>query len=122
MLIPRGWRLMALARGVGIGRSAANVWKNGATVRDENGTVLIIPPLEPLALRPISARFLSEAERIRIADLASLVSGQPILPQRVVVRPRRLVGSYAEIPTALGNTGPFTPTEQQHCEGDSRNR
>ena len=31
----------------------------------------MLPPLEPLALKPISPRFLSEEERIRIADLAS---------------------------------------------------
>ena len=30
-----------------------------------------VPPLEPLAARMISSRFLSEAERIQIADLAS---------------------------------------------------
>ena len=31
----------------------------------------VVPPLEPLALRPISPRFLSGEERIEIADLAS---------------------------------------------------
>ena len=39
------------------------------------GTVKVVPPLEPLALRPISSRFLSEEERIQIADLASNGAG-----------------------------------------------
>lgn len=32
--------------------------------------VLVVPPLEPLAVRQISARFLSEDERVWIFDLA----------------------------------------------------
>ena len=34
-----------------------------------------VPPLEPLALRPISSRFLSEQERVQIADMASRGAG-----------------------------------------------
>ncbi|TRY16554.1 IS30 family transposase [Tessaracoccus rhinocerotis] len=37
----------------------------------KDGTVKVVPPLEPLAVRVISPRFLSEAERVQIADLAS---------------------------------------------------
>lgn len=33
--------------------------------------MLVVPPLEPLAVRQISPRFLSEDERVKIADLAS---------------------------------------------------
>ncbi|EON22007.1 integrase catalytic subunit [Nocardioides sp. CF8] len=52
-------------------RSAGQRWKNGARVRHADGTVTFVPPLEPLAVRQISPRFLSEEERVRIADLAS---------------------------------------------------
>jgi IS30 family transposase len=58
-------------REVGVSRSAAQRWKNGARVRRPDGTVTFVPPLEPLAVRQISPRFLPEEERVRIADLAS---------------------------------------------------
>ncbi|NYG06907.1 IS30 family transposase [Phycicoccus badiiscoriae] len=67
--------MAAAAREVGVSRSAANIWKNGTTVRRKDGTVKIVPPLEPLSLRPLSPRFLSEQERIQIADLASRGAG-----------------------------------------------
>ncbi|NYE18033.1 IS30 family transposase [Microbacterium immunditiarum] len=63
--------MAAAAREVGVSRSAAHIWKNGTTVRRKDGTVKVVPPLEPLAARVISPRFLSEEERVQIADLAS---------------------------------------------------
>jgi IS30 family transposase len=41
----------------------------------KNGTVKVIPPLDPLAIRVISPRFLSEDERIQVADMASRGAG-----------------------------------------------
>lgn len=41
------------------------------TVRRKDGTVKVVPRLNPLAARVISLRFLSEDERGQIADLAS---------------------------------------------------
>lgn len=70
-LLAEGWSMSAAAREVGVSRSAANTWKNGTTVRRKDGTVKIVPPLEPLSVRLISPRFLSEEERVQIADLAS---------------------------------------------------
>lgn len=54
----------------GSGRSTGHIWKNGTAVRRNDGTVRVAPPLEPLAVRTISPRFLSEPERVQIADLA----------------------------------------------------
>jgi len=45
------------------------------------GTVKVVPPLEPLAARVISPRFLSEGERIQIADLASRGNGPTAIGQ-----------------------------------------
>ncbi|GAA4353175.1 hypothetical protein GCM10023087_22050 [Microbacterium rhizosphaerae] len=70
-LLAEGWSMSAAAREVGVSRSAANIWKNGTTVRRKDGTVKVVPPLEPLSVRVISPRFLSEEERVQIADLAS---------------------------------------------------
>jgi IS30 family transposase len=70
-LLAQGWSLAGACREVGVGRSTGHIWKNGTVVRRKDGTVKIVPPLEPLAARVISPRFLSEEERVQIADLAS---------------------------------------------------
>jgi len=70
-LLAQGVPLRVAAIEVGVSRSAAQIWKNGTTVRRKDGTVKVVPALEPLAVRPISPRFLSEEERVRIADMAS---------------------------------------------------
>lgn len=67
----QGWSLRAGSVEVGVSRSAGQRWKNGARVRRPDGTVLLVPPLEPIAVCQISPRFLSELERVKIADLAS---------------------------------------------------
>jgi IS30 family transposase len=82
-LIARGWRLATAAREVGISRSAAYLWRDRAIVRAKNGTMRIVAPPEPAALRPISPRFLSEDERIRIADLASEGHGPKLIGHRL---------------------------------------
>jgi IS30 family transposase len=70
-LLAEGWSMSAAACEVGVSRSAANIWKNGTTVKRKDGTVKVVPPLEPLSVRVISPRFLSEEERVQVADLAS---------------------------------------------------
>lgn len=82
-LIARGWPLMTAAREVGISRSAAYLWRDGGQVCDKDGSMRIVAPLEPASLRPISARFLSEEERIQIADLASEGHGPTAIGQRL---------------------------------------
>jgi transposase, IS30 family len=59
----------AAAREVGVARTTGTNWACGyKTYR--NGTVVgCVPPLERLAVRQISSRFLSQDERIEIADL-----------------------------------------------------
>lgn len=47
-------------------------------MRDKNGSMRRVALLLPLALKPISPRFLSEDERIRIADLASCGVGPSV--------------------------------------------
>jgi IS30 family transposase len=65
----RGWSILAAAGEVGVSRTAGNNWSRGyKTYR--NGLVSgFVPALERLAVREISARYLSQDERIEIADL-----------------------------------------------------
>ncbi|WP_228823345.1 IS30 family transposase [Nocardia blacklockiae] len=68
-LLARGWTTAAARREVGISRSTSRNWRNGYKLYRKDGTVSrFVPPLDPVACRVISARFLSEDERIEIAD------------------------------------------------------
>ena len=67
-LLAQGWTPAAARREVGISRSSSRNWRNGHRVRLKDGTVRFVPPLDPLTTKEISPRFLSEAERVEIAD------------------------------------------------------
>jgi transposase, IS30 family len=60
---------VARAREVGISRSAAANWTRGYTVYRDGVAVRFVEPLDRLEVREISARYLSQQERIEIADL-----------------------------------------------------
>jgi transposase, IS30 family len=65
----RGWSVRAAAREVGVGRTTGANWARGYKVYRHGKIAGFVPPLERLAVRQISARFLSQEERIEIADL-----------------------------------------------------
>jgi len=65
----RGWSVRRAAAEVGVSRSAGNNWTYGYKTCRNGVLTGFVPPLEPLAVREISARFLSQEERIQIADL-----------------------------------------------------
>jgi IS30 family transposase len=65
----RGWGIAAAAREVGVSRTAANNWARGYKVYRKGHAVGGVAPLDRLATREISPRYLSQDERIEIADL-----------------------------------------------------
>jgi IS30 family transposase len=65
----RGWSILAAAREVGISRTTGNNWSRGYKTYRHSQIVGFVPALERLAVRQISPRFLSQDERIEIADL-----------------------------------------------------
>ncbi|WP_260684448.1 IS30 family transposase [Rhodococcus sp. KBS0724] len=65
----RGWSILAAAREVGVSRTTGNNWSRGYKTYRNGAAVGFVPALERLAVREISARFLSQDERIEIADL-----------------------------------------------------
>ena len=65
----RGWSIRAAAREVGVSRSAATNWTRGYKTYRNGVEVGFVPPLDSLAVREISPRYLSQDERIQIADL-----------------------------------------------------
>src|SRR5262249_58638836 len=65
----RGWSIVAAAREVGVSRTAGNNWSRGYKTYRKGQVTGFVPGLERLAVREISARYLSQDERIEIADL-----------------------------------------------------
>ena len=74
-LIAQGLGNSEACRVVGIDRKTGNRWRYGRKVRNSAGALVIYPPVKITESRPRSPRYLSEQERIRIADLlAAMVS------------------------------------------------
>ena len=68
-LIAQGVSNSEACRLVGINRKTGTRWRYGRSVRNSVGEVLHYPPVKAKEVRPRSPRYLSEHERIRIADL-----------------------------------------------------
>jgi IS30 family transposase len=65
----RGWSILAAAREVGVSRTSGMNWTRGYKTYRDGRAVGFVPPLDRLAVREISVRYLSQDERIEIADL-----------------------------------------------------
>ena len=65
----RGWSILAAAREAGVSRTAGNNWSRGYKTYRDGQVTGFVPALERLAVREISVRYLSQDERIQIADL-----------------------------------------------------
>lgn len=71
----RGWSISAAAREVGVSRTAANNWAFGYKVDRKGQVVGVVTPVDRLAVREISPRYLSQDERIRTRS-----AGRPRTP------------------------------------------
>src|SRR5262245_2439068 len=65
----RGWSILAAAREVGVSRTAGNNWSRGYKTYRHGQVTGFVPALERLAVRQISTRYLSQDERLEIANL-----------------------------------------------------
>jgi transposase, IS30 family len=65
----QGWSIRAAAREVGVSRASGNRWSSGYKTYRHGQVTGFVPALDPRAMRQISARFLSQDERVEIADL-----------------------------------------------------
>jgi IS30 family transposase len=68
-LIAQGVNNSDACRQVGINRKTGNRWRYGRTLRNFAGAAVHYPPVKATDPRPRSPRYLSEQERIRVADL-----------------------------------------------------
>lgn len=65
----RGWSIHAAAREAGVSRTSGANWARGYKTYRHGAVVGFVPPLDRLAVREVSRRFLSQDERFQIADL-----------------------------------------------------
>jgi transposase, IS30 family len=65
----RGWSILAAAREVGVSRTSGANWARGYKTYRNGGVFGFVAPLDRLAVREVSSRYLSQDERFQIADL-----------------------------------------------------
>jgi IS30 family transposase len=118
-LLAQGWSVRGACRELGIDRSSGNTWKNGAMVRRKDGTVKFVPPLEPLSVRIISPRFLSEDERVQIADLAHRGLGPTAIGQAMGRAPSTI---SRELRRNLHPSGEYRPFHAHSAAATRRRR
>ncbi len=118
-LMEQGWTVRGACREIGVCRQTGQTWKNGGTVVRKDGTVKHIPPLNPLSTRVISPRFLSESERVRIADLVSVGWG----PTAIGIEISRTASTISrELRRNSDPSGHYRPFQAHVCAATRRHR
>lgn len=100
----RGWSILAAGREVGVSRTSANNWARGYKTYRRGQAIGFVSALDRLAVRQISPRYLSQDERIEIADLrraglsvrqvAAKIGRAPSTVSREMRRNSRRDGTY----------------------------
>lgn len=116
LLIAQGVNNSVACRLVGINRKTGNRWRYGRSVRNSVGELLHYPPVKIKEARPRSPRYLSEHERIRIADL--LAAGVTV---------RGIAGNLGRAPSTISreirrNSDPDGRYRPHHAEHAARLR
>ncbi len=106
----RGWSILAATRAVGVSRTAGINWSRGYKTYRHGRVTGFVPALDRLAVRQISARFLSQEERIEIADLRHAGLSIRRSATRWAGHRRRSLVSCAATPRAAGPAGRSRPT------------
>jgi len=97
----RGWSVRAAAREVGVSRTCGANWSRGYKTYRNGQVVGFVAPLDRLAVREVSARYLSQDERFIIADR------------------RRCGGTVRAIATELGRAASTISRELRRNAGPS---
>ncbi|HST55869.1 MAG TPA: IS30 family transposase [Solirubrobacteraceae bacterium] len=110
----QGWSIRGAAREVGISRSAAANWTRGYTVYRDGVAVEFVEPLDRLEVRTVSPRYLSQQERIEIADLHREGVGVRDSSRRVGRSPSTISRELKRNRTAGRRPG-YRPFEAHRC-------
>ena len=82
-LIARGVSNSEACRIVGVNRKTGKRWRHGRTIISSSGRKLHYPPVASTGKREISDRYLSEDERVQIADLRRAGAGVRAIARRL---------------------------------------
>jgi transposase, IS30 family len=108
----RGWSIAGAAREVGVSRTTGNNWARGYKTYRNGVVVGVVPALERLAVREISDRFLSQDERIQIADLHHAGLSIRTIAQHLERAPSTVSRELRRNATAGGEYRPFEAHRQ----------
>jgi transposase, IS30 family len=103
----RGWSINAAAREVGVSRSAGANWSRGYKTYRKGEVAGFVAPLERLAVREVSSRFLSQDERIEIADLRRAGMSIRQVAERLGRAPSTISRELRRNAAASGDYRPF---------------
>lgn len=104
----RGWGVESAAREVGVSRTAGNNWAYGYKTYRHGQLVGFVPAIERLSIREISTRFLSQEERVQIADLRHAGLGVRMIAERLGRAPSTISRELRRNATRGGRGyGPF---------------
>jgi IS30 family transposase len=115
----RGWGIRAAARGVGVSPAAVQNWASGYTIYHDGKAVKTVAPLDRLAVREISPRYLSEDERIQIADLHRDGVSVTKIAEQLNRAPSTI---YRELKRNASSSGAYRPHEAHKQAVDRRAR
>jgi IS30 family transposase len=119
----QGWSIRGAAREVGVSRAAAANWTRGYKVYRHGQVVGFVPPLDRLEVREISARFLSQDERVEIADLHHAGLSVRAIAARIGRAPSTVSRELRRNASA-GRRGGYRPFDahRRACARRARNR
>ena len=108
----RGWSIAAAGREVGASRSAASNWAHGYKTYRNGQAIGFVEPLDRLAVKAISPRYLSQDERIEIADLRQQGLSVRAIAHRVGRAPSTVSRELHRNARADGDYRPFDAHRQ----------
>ena len=108
----RGWTIAAAGREVGASRSAASNWAHGYKTYRNGQAIGFVEPLDRLTVKAISSRYLSQDERIEIADFRQQGSSVRAIAHRVGRAPSTVSRELHRNARADGDYRPFDAHRQ----------
>ncbi|WP_241996617.1 IS30 family transposase [Kribbella antiqua] len=118
----RGWSILAAAREVGVSRTTGNNWSRGYKTYRKGEVVGFVAPLDRLAVREVSSRFLSQEERIEIADLHQAGLSIRKIAERLGRAPSTISRELRRNSHAGGSYRPFDAHRQATARRARRHR
>lgn len=103
----QGWSIAAAAREVGASRTAGHNWARGYKTYRDGAVVGFVPALDRREARQISPRFLSEDDRVRIADLQHTGASAREIATALGRAPSTISRELARNTTSQGEYRPF---------------